>query len=460
MSTNSALVCSAADGRAEYWKQYEGEAVEGQFHLRQFLGGSEHSAVFLTARQGEPAAIKLVLADPAEAELQLARWRRAGALSHPHLLRLYEMGRCQIGGRAALYLVMEYAAENLAQILAERPLTPSEAREMLSPVLDALAFLHSQRLVHGHIKPANIMARDDQLKISSDSICAASERACGYEQSGDDDAPETIRTGRQPEGDIWSMGLMLVQTLTQKKPAWQAGTEPAVPENLPTPFDEIARHCLQIDPQRRWNAAQIAAHLRPTTVPAQPTSVVPAKPGTRPRYLVSMLVGVVVLALILTGMWLLRRAPGAQRGPVAKQDTRRAEAQERTNRRTSGTKSPARIVTARPGTARSAGNAAPGSVQAGGIVQQVLPKVPQKALNTIRGTVRVRLRLKVDVAGSVTGAVFESRGPSQYFARLAMDAARQWKFEPAITNGHKVPSTWVLWFAFRRTGIQVVPTRV
>ena len=49
------------------WKQWEGQIVNGTFPLRQYVGGSEHSAVFLTERRGrEPqrAAIKLIASDP------------------------------------------------------------------------------------------------------------------------------------------------------------------------------------------------------------------------------------------------------------------------------------------------------------------------------------------------------------------------------------------------------------
>src|SRR4051794_23110554 len=59
------------------WKQWEGQVVNGTFPLRQHLGGSEHSAVFLTERRGrEPqrAVIKLIPADPATTAAQLARW--------------------------------------------------------------------------------------------------------------------------------------------------------------------------------------------------------------------------------------------------------------------------------------------------------------------------------------------------------------------------------------------------
>jgi len=50
-----------------------------------------------------------------------------------------------------------------------------------------------------------------------------------------------------------------------------------VPETLPAPFLEITRHCLRRDPQRRWTAADIAAHLRPAPAPA-PQEQMPAPP--------------------------------------------------------------------------------------------------------------------------------------------------------------------------------------
>ena len=80
------------------WKRWEGQVVNGEFHLRRYVGGSDHSAVFVTERsaQQQKAAIKLVPADPQNADLQLSRWERAGKLSHPNLLRLFQAGRCEL----------------------------------------------------------------------------------------------------------------------------------------------------------------------------------------------------------------------------------------------------------------------------------------------------------------------------------------------------------------------------
>src|SRR6185437_7154734 len=118
---------------------------------------SDHSGAFLTrspAMSRSDLAIKLVPANRALAEYQLPRWKRAGGLAHPHLLRLLEWGGCQLEGSPYLHVVMEYADQTLAQLLPRRALTDAEAREMLMPVLDALEFLHERDLVHGQLKPA------------------------------------------------------------------------------------------------------------------------------------------------------------------------------------------------------------------------------------------------------------------------------------------------------------------
>ena len=156
---------------SEAWKTWEGQAVDG-FPLRQYLGGSDHSAVYLTQLNSsgeQKAAIKFIPAD-ASAYAQLAKWRVAGELTHPHLLQLIRVGRCELANTNFLYVVMEYAEENLAEILPQRSLQPDEARQVLESALDALTYLHAQGLAHTRIKPGNILAAGDQLKLSSDTL--------------------------------------------------------------------------------------------------------------------------------------------------------------------------------------------------------------------------------------------------------------------------------------------------
>ena len=264
---------------SDTWREWEGQVVDGAFSLRRHLGGSDHSVVFLTERgEGkQKAAIKFVQAG---AEAQLSRWQQVAQLSHPNLIKLFETGRCHLAGMDLLYVVMEYAEENLAQFLPQRPLTPSETRDMLEPFLDALQYLHAQGLVHAHIRPGNILAIDDQLKLSSDSICRAGESRRTVEKPDAYAPPEAATQKISPADDVWALGVTLVETLTQQVPAVQELEEPNLPDTLTEPFLDITRHCLLRDPQRRWTVADIANRLNPSAAPQAPA--IPAAVATSP----------------------------------------------------------------------------------------------------------------------------------------------------------------------------------
>jgi TonB family protein len=96
----------------------------------------------------------------------------------------------------------------------------------------------------------------------------------------------------------------------------------------------------------------------------------------------------------------------------------------------------------------------------GEALQQPEPDVLQSARKTIHGTVKVRVKVNVDRSGNVEDAEIESRGPSKYFARVALEAAQRWKFKPAEVGGRGVLSTWVIHFEFRHDGTKAVPTQI
>ncbi len=296
------------------WKQWEGQIVNGTFPLRQYLGGSGHSAVFLTERRGrEPqrAAIKLIPADPANTAVQLARWEATAKLSHPHLLRLFETGSCQLDKSVFLYVVMEYAEDNLAQILPHRALTPEEVRDLLEPALDALTFVHGKSLIHGRLKPSNVMAAQDQLKLSSDSLFRTGDPAGSLSPSSKYDAPEVASGNILPASDSWSLGMTLMEALTQRLPAVEGMTEP-LPETVPAPFMGIAHCCLRRDPQRRCTVSDIATRLQSSSPASQQPSTVKIPAGSAKWWYVLLVaaVGLVVAALWI-GPKLFNSHPGA-----------------------------------------------------------------------------------------------------------------------------------------------------
>jgi TonB family protein len=445
----------------EGWRQWEGNVVDGHFPLRRFLGGSDHSAVFLTeyGELSQKAALKFVEANPATAPQVLLRWERAAKLSHPHLLRVFQSGRCQLGGAAMLYVVTEFAEENLSLILPARPLGPAETEYMLRSVLEVLAHLHAQGLVHGRVKPGNIMAVDETLKLASDGVSAFGEKSLASSPTIYD-PPELPTAGLSAPGDVWSLGITLVEALTQRPSVGEGirQVDPSLPDTVPAPFLEIARQCLRLDPQRRWTVPDIAARLLPTA-PA------PRKRGS--RYLLPAAVAGVVLVALVAGPKLLdrrgeQRSPGGirrdtaphlsepQPGNPAPPDT------EKTEKRFEGSNAATRATpAASQPPAHTPAASAPGEVE-----QQVVPPVSQRSRSTITGQVRVAVRVSVDPSGKVVEARLESRGPSRYFAKLALDASRHWKFRPPQVNGEAVPSAWILRYGFGRGSTEVHPSPV
>jgi len=89
----------------------------------------------------------------------------------------------------------------------------------------------------------------------------------------------------------------------------------------------------------------------------------------------------------------------------------------------------------------------------GEVLNEVLPQAPHKALSTIHGTFHVIVKVQVDAAGNVINSELDYPGPSRYFAGLAEKAARQWQFSGAETNGHGIPSQWLIRFDFASSGV-------
>lgn len=83
-------------------------------------------------------------------------------------------------------------------------------------------------------------------------------------------------------------------------------------------------------------------------------------------------------------------------------------------------------------------------------VNEVLPAVSRGALNTVRGTIRVSIRVTLDKTGAVVAATADEPGPSRYFERHSLEAARKWTFTPASAEA---PRTMLVRFYFKRSGV-------
>lgn len=460
---------------SENWKQWQGRTVEGKFPLQTYLGGSDQSVVFLTVVQegagqtaggDRKAAIKLISADAANAETQTSRWQEIRGLNHPTLIRIFDSGACEFDGVRLLYVVMEYAEENLSQVLPERALTAEETRATLPSVLDALQFVHGKGFVHGHIKPRNILAIGNQVKLSSDTLSRAGE---GIDESRGgavsiSDPPEVATTGLSTASDVWRLGVTLVEVLTQRLPIRDRNgrTAPAIPQSIPEPFREIARNCLQPDAGKRWTIGQIREKLEgqdksagslgastakrisaAAVAPQQDMSKRDSYKGNRGSQKESAKwpVWVAIAAVVVIAFVLIAR-PKRSRSDQPATETTQGTAQD-DSRSSLGARGAASTM-ANP--AHTNGDTNDAQL---GVVQRMMPQVSPSARRTIQGKIKVRVRVGVDAAGNVSSARFESAGPSKYFSRIAMEAARQWKFSPS--NGGQTQREWRLQFTFTRT---------
>jgi TonB family protein len=478
--------------------QWVGHVVDGKYQLGQFVGATEHSAVFMTEFH-EPevrtAVIKLVPADAAEATGQLSRWRQAAQLSHPNLIQILDMGRCDLDGTPVLYVVMEFADENLASVIAKRPIAAEEARDIVGPLVDALGYIHGKGFVHGHIKPANIMAVDEQLKISSDGLCRIGDSKGSLGKPSPYDSPEAAGGRISPAGDVWSLGMTLSEALTQRLPVWERTNQgdPAPPSTMPAEFLEVARHCLRRDPQLRWSIADIVARMPGSAAAPAKQLEAAQKPQNSfviPQYAVPLLAGGVALLVVLAGAVLLSHRTKVKEpsAAVTQQPANPSEPETKSSKPEAATAAPtpasvappkpvakpvqpakdkmtAQTVPAGPAPPALSNHAgtevtSPAGFVRGAVLHQVLPDAPQRARDTIQGKVRVSVKVHVDESGNVTAATFESPGPSKYFADRVLQAAQQWKFRPAQMNGRNVPSDWTLRFEIDSAAINIYPTEV
>lgn len=465
------------------WKQWEGRIVDGKFRLGQYLGGSAHSGVFET-ECGTPtpqrAVIKLVPADSAKAQTWMLRRELSARLSHPGLRLIFAFGACQQDGTDLAYAVMEQVEEDLAQVLPSRPLAPAEAREVLQTVIETLRYLHSEGFVHGCLTPANILAAGDRIMLSSDGLLRIGESSEDL-WATDVNGPPESRAGMTLAGDVWSVGMLLVEALTQRAPAWEpsAAEDPVVPERMAAPFADIARRSLRFDPRLRCTLDDIALALCPAAAaaPVRPAVAAPvpiAKPVAyklawdRRYFLPVAAVGVLLVLLMFTGAMLTRgksriASPAAE--PQSTAPLHPAAVEEKPTPFSAAASATRRAAAKRdvvPAPATQPALPAPAAIEtaaigpAGDAVARVMPEVPREILGTIRGLIVVKVRVRVDPSGSVVDATLDSRGGSRYFDRVALEAARRWRFQPADRSGDGVERARLLRFQCQVDGCQAL----
>ncbi|MEH0819489.1 MULTISPECIES: serine/threonine-protein kinase [unclassified Micromonospora] len=264
--------------------------------------------------------------------------RSAAQLVHPHVTAVHDYGETLApDGSITSFVVMELlTGEELEHRLTEGPLPWAEAVEVGAQVADALAAAHRLGIVHRDITPSNVMMTRVGTKVLDFGIATHIGAPDEDEDGGTFGTPAYVAPERldgapaQPATDVYSLGVLLYETLTGQVPypadTWEqlgealAAEEPPTLDGVPGLPPAVARTCLRClarDPRDRPTAHQVAAALRdqllpgdpqastvraPTvTLPALPASDAPAGPPSRrrPLALVAALVVVTTAAALL-----------------------------------------------------------------------------------------------------------------------------------------------------------------
>jgi len=298
----------------------------GRYRIVRVLGRGAMGEVYegLDPRLDRSVAIKVIstasAADPdllASYSTRFIREAQAVArLNHPHIVALYDFGE----ENGVAYMVMELVrGEELAAYFDmtqdfQLDFTLEDAVRMTCELLDALGYAHRHGVIHRDVKPANIMLSHDlRVKLTDFGVAhmaalnAAVLDADGADMVGTPSfmAPEQI-TGQAvgPQADIFAVGIVLYQFLTNERPFRGAGMfavqqkilhEHPVPPTLLNPllgpaFDRVVLRALAKRPDERYPSAEAFRDdlLRaldgdtPTQSSWRPDTVTPRPPTVRP----------------------------------------------------------------------------------------------------------------------------------------------------------------------------------
>jgi WD40 repeat protein/DNA-binding SARP family transcriptional activator len=233
-----------------------------------------------------------------EAEAQLV-----ARLEHPHVVPLYDFWREPDGA----FLVMRYLRSgSLRERLAQGPLAPQGAARLLDQLALALGAAHRLGVVHRDVKPANILFDEEDNAYLSDFGIAKDLGVAEVAGPGGTPSPlayylspEEIRgEPATPRTDIYSLGVVLHETLTGRHPFAEIPPELVLEKHLmeqlpplkgsrpdlPAAVDEVIAHATAKDPAERYpGAGALASAFRTALVPsAVGTAAVPSEEVRNP----------------------------------------------------------------------------------------------------------------------------------------------------------------------------------
>lgn len=217
---------------------------------------------------GEPQRERRRAVDAEEAVRREVRI--LSALDHEHLVKAHAVVRVAYGtsGGPGLGLVLDYAAGgSLAELLGARgSLAPGETVTVLTPIAQALAYLHRNGFTHGDVSPGNVLFTAQGKPLLADlgvgRMLAEPQDASGAGTDGfRDPAPvDAVRAGLQPERDVYSVAALGWFCLTGRapEPEPQRPPLPLLVPAVPAELADALEAGLCSDRRRRPSAAELA----------------------------------------------------------------------------------------------------------------------------------------------------------------------------------------------------------
>lgn len=276
--------------------------VIGRYEIGQLVGAGGMGEVYAAkdVSLGRKVAIKFARGGDPESDGRLRREaQHASRLNHPNICTIHEVG--SYGDRP--FIVMELVdGRRLSDVVAPAGLTTDEVAAYGMQIADALTHAHRNGVVHRDLKSANVvitpdrrvkvldfgvarvLSRDKVKDLSESPASITDDRATAGTLSVM--APEVLRgEGADQRSDIWSLGVLLYEMTTGRRP-FQGATgfelSAAILHKEPLPVadavpDQLARvihECLRKDPAIRYQRADDVRNA---------LAEVLAKPRTRRR---------------------------------------------------------------------------------------------------------------------------------------------------------------------------------
>jgi eukaryotic-like serine/threonine-protein kinase len=317
----------------------------GHYRVLERIGAGGMGEVFRARdeRLGRDVALKLIRPASSENPDHLRRFeqeaRAAAALNHPNILAIYDVG---FEGTTP-YIVSELLeGKTLRDRLSEGPLPIREAADYALQIAHGLTAAHDRLIVHRDLKPENLfLTNDGRVKILDFGVAKLQTPA--EDNRGVESLTTVTKHGAvigtvaymSPEqlrakpvdhrSDIFSFGAILYEMLAGQR-AFRGETEvdtmTAVlreepPESsmdqaaIPTGYRDIVRHCLEKDPENRFQSAKDLAFALQTlsgSSPVTPVSVPETKTRTAPM-LPWALAGLLAAATALLVVTQILRVP-------------------------------------------------------------------------------------------------------------------------------------------------------